>query len=60
MYLQARLPTALTAIHNSIQNYDPQDINDVEGLIDPDPGVRTRELSDGIPGAAEREQANVR
>jgi hypothetical protein len=32
----------------------------MEGLVDPDPGVHTRELLDEIPRAAEREQANVR
>jgi hypothetical protein len=51
---------ALAAIHNFIQNHDPQDINEVEGLVDPDPGMCTGELSDGIPRAAEREWANVR
>jgi hypothetical protein len=60
MYLQARLPPALAAIHNFIRDHDPQDIDDVEELADPDPGARTGELADGITRAAERERANRR
>src|SRR6202040_321643 len=60
MYLQARFPPALAAIHNFIWNHDPQDIDDVEVLADLDPGARTGELADGITRAAEREWANCR
>ena len=60
MDLQARLPPALAAILNIIWNHDPQYIDDVEVLADPDPGARTVELADGITRAAEREWANRR
>jgi hypothetical protein len=60
MVWQARLPVALAAIHNFIQDHDPLDIEANDELFDPDPGARTEELADGLPRAAERGCANSR
>ena len=59
MSLQARVPAALAAIHNFIQEHDPLDFDD-EDILDPDPGTCVGELAGGLPRAAERERANHR
>ena len=51
MDLQARLPAALTAIHNFICMQDPEDMK--RGFV-------SGELATGQPRRAERDQANVR
>jgi hypothetical protein len=67
MDVQARLPTALAALHNFIRNADPSEINEFVAEFDkeePDlqPGEQpsTGELADGIPRAAERRKADAR
>ena len=57
---QARLPAALAAIHNFIQDQDLLDIEGDEDPIDPDPGAHTGELVQGLLRAAERERTNSR
>lgn len=62
MHWQARLPAALTAIHDFIQDHDPDDINDIEDPVDPDTTSRAQEgeLASGIATVAERSQVNER
>jgi hypothetical protein len=67
MVTQTRLPPALTAVHNFIWQYDPKDIDDFDAIEDPQPGTRAEgqaaeegQLAEGLPGAAERQQANQR
>jgi hypothetical protein len=60
MHWQARLPAALAAVHNFIRDRDPTDIDDIADPIDPDPGARVGELSQGLPRGAERDRANRR
>jgi hypothetical protein len=60
MHWQARLPEALAAIHNFIQDHDPMDINNIVDPMDPKPGAQMGELEEGVPRAAERDQANER
>ena len=55
MHWQARLPAALVAIHNFIQDQDPMDINDIADPMDPEPGARAGELAEGVPRAAEKD-----
>ena len=63
MKTQVRLPAALAALHNFIHDKDPVDLDDFEDddddedLHDPQPG-ECGDLADGIPGRAERRQAN--
>ena len=60
MHWQARLPTALTAIHNFIRDQDPMDIDNIMDPMDPEPGAQAGELAHGVPRAAERDQATRR
>ena len=67
MDLQAHLPPALATLHNFIRKHDPNDIADFDDVEDPQPGTRVEgpaaeegQLAAGIPGAAERWQANKR
>jgi hypothetical protein len=39
MHWQARLPAALAAIHNFIQDCNPMDINDIADPMDPELGA---------------------
>jgi len=65
--MQARLPPALAALHNFIQKHDPDDITTFDSVEDSQPGTRAEgsaaaggELAEGLPGAAEKRQANDR
>ena len=60
MDLQARLPPALTAIHNFIHDIDPIDINNFTEAEDMQPGWCSGDLADALPRRAERERANNR
>ena len=60
MHWQARLPAALVAIHNFIQDQDPMDINDIADPMDPELGARAGELAEGVPRAAEKDRVNCR
>jgi hypothetical protein len=57
MHWQARLPAALAAIHNFIQDQDPTDIDNIMDPMDPEPGAQAGELAHGVPGAAEMDWA---
>jgi len=65
--MQARLPPALAALHNFIRKHDPDDIADFDDVEDSQPGTRVEEsaaaegqLAEGLPGVAERRDANDR
>jgi hypothetical protein len=67
MEIQARLPPALAALHNFIRKHDPDDLADFDDVEDPQPGTRTAgppaeegQLAEGLPSAAERQQAHER
>ena len=66
MDIQTCLPPALAALHNFIQKCDPNDINDFDDSVeDPQPGTQAKgpeegQLADGVPGVAERQEANER
>ncbi len=64
---QARLPPALAALHNFIWKHDPDDIAAFDDVEDPQPGAHVEgpataegQLAEGLPGVAERWQANDR
>jgi len=58
MDIQTRLPPALTALHNFIQKHDPNNLNDIDNIEDPQPGTHAEgQLAEGVPRAAERQQA---
>jgi len=58
MDIQTCLPPALAALHNFIRKHDPDDLNDIDNVEDPQPGMRTEgQLAEGVPRAAERQQA---
>ena len=61
MYIQARLPVALCAIHNLIRRYNP-DVSFDEEFAEGEPGGDELPgvLSDGPADAAERRQADER
>ena len=60
MDLQARLPAALAAIHNFIQNNDPGELGEFLEAEDLEQGFVSGELAAGQPGRAEKEHANER
>ena len=60
MHWQARLPAALAAIHNFIQQQDLTDIDDIMDPVDLEPGIRAGELAQGVSRAAEKDWANQR
>ena len=67
MDVQTHLPPALAALHNFIRKYDGDDIADFDDVEDPQPGARMEglaaeegQLAEGLPGAAERQQASGR
>jgi len=62
MDIQAYLPPALTALHNFIQKHNPNDLNNIDNVEDPQPGMCAEglyegQLAEGIPRASERQQA---
>ena len=57
--LQARLPAALSALHNFIVVHDPAD-NEHDDIEDPDPGRHLGELAEGPADRAERERTSQR
>jgi len=58
MDIQTCLPPALAALHNFIQKHDPDDLNDIDDVEDPQPGMCAEgQLAEGVPRAAERQQA---
>jgi ATP:corrinoid adenosyltransferase len=63
MDVQARLPPALSGIHNFIREYDPDEISDFireTQFDDFQLGGRNGELAQGPPTIAARERARVR
>ena len=66
MDIQACLPPTLAALHNFIQNNDPEDLTDYESVEDPQPGTHAEgpaaegSLAEGIPRMVERQLANQR
>jgi hypothetical protein len=62
MDVQARLPPALAALHNFIWKHNPDDLNDIDNVEDPQPGTHAEglyegQLAEGVPRASERQQA---
>ena len=58
MDIQTRLPPALTALHNFIQKHDPNNLNDIDNIEDPQPGTHAEgQLAEGVLRVAERQQA---
>lgn len=62
MAIQAKIPTALCAVHNFIRIHDDDEINDFQDIDeDPEPGQeREGELAPGPANAAEKVAADKR
>ena len=63
--IQARIPSALSAIHNYIFHRDPLELEDIENGPDPTPGNLPADhvfgtLVHGAPSTAEKERAKTR
>ena len=58
MDIQTHLFPALAALHNFIWKHNPNDLNDIDDIEDPQPGMHAEgQLAEGVPRVAERQQA---
>lgn len=57
---QAHIPSALAALHNFIQEHDPNELADRKNVRDPEPGPITSELSIGTVWESDGEAIEVK